>query len=105
MDHYHPTREQLILENVLAALGNPIRLAIVRALAAGPPDGLVCGTIDIGVAKATATHHWRALREAGVIRQWQVGRNYFVALRRDDLEHRFPGLIDTVVRAIAASRH
>jgi DNA-binding transcriptional ArsR family regulator len=92
------------IDSVLAALGHPIRLAIVRALAAGSPEGLVCGTIDIGVTKATATHHWRTLREAGVIRQWQVGRNHFVALRRDDLEARFPGLLDVVVGAIEASR-
>lgn len=103
MAPYHPTRAQLELDSVLASLGHPIRLAIVRALAVGPPEGLVCGTIDIGVTKATATHHWRALREAGVIRQWQVGRNHFVALRREDLEERFPGLLATVISALEAA--
>lgn len=68
----------------------------MRALAQGGDDGLACGTIDIGVTKATATHHWRALREAGVIRRWQVGRNHFVALP----ESRFPGLIEIVVVAV-----
>lgn len=103
VEPYHPTRDQLELEAVLAALGHPVRLAIVRALAAGDPEGLACGTIDIGVTKATATHHWRALRVAGVIRQWQVGRNHFVGLRRQDLENRFPGLVDIVTRVTRAS--
>jgi DNA-binding transcriptional ArsR family regulator len=100
MGHYHPAVDQLRIDTVLASLGHPIRLSIVRALAKGDDEqGLACGTIDIGVTKATATHHWRALREAGVIRQWQVGRNHFVALRRDDLESRFPGLVDVVITA------
>lgn len=99
MGPFHPSVDQLQIDTVLASLGHPIRLAILRALAAGDENGLVCGTIDIGVTKATATHHWRMLREAGVIRQWQVGRNHFVALRREDLESRFPGLVDIVVTA------
>lgn len=99
MGHYHPSVDQLQIDTVLASLGHPIRLAIVRELAKGGEDGLACGTIDIGVTKATATHHWRALREAGVIRQWQVGRNHFVAMRREELESRFPGLVDVVVAA------
>lgn len=103
MGLYHPSVDQLQIDTVLASLGHPIRLAIVRALAQGGEDGLACGTIDIGVTKATATHHWRALREAGVIRQWQVGRNHFVALRREDLESRFPGLVEIVVVAANAS--
>ncbi|MEU0685705.1 ArsR/SmtB family transcription factor [Streptomyces uncialis] len=103
MAPYHPVREQLEIETVLAALGNPIRMAIVRALAEGGTDGLACGTIDIGVSKATATHHWRALREAGVIRQWQVGRAHFVALRREDVEARFPGLLTAVIDATPAT--
>jgi DNA-binding transcriptional ArsR family regulator len=101
MGVWHPTRDQIELDTVLAALGHPVRLAIVRALAAGPVEGSICGTIDIGVTKATATHHWRALREAGIIRQWQVGRNHLVALRREDLEEVFPGLINIVVRTTA----
>jgi DNA-binding transcriptional ArsR family regulator len=103
MGHYHPMRGQIELDVVLASLGHPIRLSIVRALAEGPPEGLVCGTIDIGVTKATATHHWRALREAGVIRQWQVGRNHYVSLRREDLDALFPGLLDSVVSVVAES--
>jgi DNA-binding transcriptional ArsR family regulator len=45
------------------------------------------------------THHFRVLREAGVIRQERVGTTKLTALRRDDLESRFPGLLDAVLRA------
>ncbi|MQA97855.1 MAG: helix-turn-helix domain-containing protein [Streptosporangiales bacterium] len=96
MGLFHPERDQLQLEDVLAALGNPLRLRIVCQLAQA--DERVCGSFAIGVTKATATHHWRVLRESGIVRQWQAGRCHYVALRRSDLETRFPGLLDVVLK-------
>ena len=68
----HPEREQIRLENVLTALGNPLRLAVVRRLAAGGEHA--CGTLVQGLSKSTLTHHWRVLRESGVIWQRPCGR-------------------------------
>jgi DNA-binding transcriptional ArsR family regulator len=51
------------------------------------------------VAKSTASHHFRVLREAGVIHQRAVGRERLTGLRRDDLEARFPGLLISIVGA------
>lgn len=96
MGLFHPERDQLRLEDVLAALGNPLRLRIVCQLAQA--DERVCGSFEIGVTKATATHHWRVLRESGIVRQWQAGRCHYVALRRADLESRFPGLLGVVLK-------
>lgn len=94
-----PRREDIRLEAVLQALGDPVRLTIVRTLyddAGGPRP---CGTFGLPVAKSTASHHFRVLREAGVIHQHAVGRERLTELRTDDLETRFPGLLQSVIGA------
>ena len=93
-----PRREDIRLEAVFHALSDPVRLQIVRALAASD-DARACGTLGLTVSKSTASHHFRVLREAGVIVQREDGRKRMNALRRDDLDARFPGLLDTVVSA------
>ena len=93
-----PRREDLRLEDVLQALGDPARLQIVRTLYA-EPEGRPCGTFGLPVAKSTASHHFRVLRDAGVILQRAAGRERLSELRRDDLEARFPGLLSSVAGA------
>ncbi len=94
-----PRREDMRLETVLQALGDPIRLSIVRALCDAPEPGRSCGTFGLPVAKSTASHHFRVLREAGVITQRASGRERLAKLRREDLDARFPGLIESVIGA------
>jgi DNA-binding transcriptional ArsR family regulator len=91
-----PRREDLRLESVLQALGDPIRLSIVRTLYKSGSER-ACGTFGLPVAKSTASHHFRVLRDAGVIHQRAVGRERLTQLRRDDLDARFPGLLASVV--------
>ncbi len=98
----HPERQQIRLENVLTALGNPLRLSIVRALAEGGER--TCGSFLRGQTKSTMTHHWRVLRTSGVIWQRPVGRENLLSLRRDDLEARFPGLLTSLVSAMEEDR-
>lgn len=95
----HPEREQIRLENLLTALGNPLRLAVVRALAAGHERA--CGSLLQGQSKSTMTHHWRVLRDSGVIWQRPDGRENLLSLRREDLDARFPGLLDALLQALA----
>ncbi|KAB7897129.1 helix-turn-helix domain-containing protein [Rouxiella sp. S1S-2] len=94
----HPEREQIRLENVLTALGNPLRLAVVQRLANGGEHP--CGTLLQGLSKSTLTHHWRVLRESGVIWQRPDGRANLLSLRREDLDARFPGLLDSLLHAV-----
>jgi len=94
-----PRREDLRLEAVLQALGDPVRLMIVRTLHAAPDSERTCGSFALPVAKSTGSHHFRVLRDAGVINQRAVGRERLTQLRTDDLEARFPGLLDSVVGA------
>ena len=93
---HHPERDEIELPGVLHALSDPQRLEIVRELARAA-EPLPCGAIELGVAKSTMTHHFRVLREAGVIRQERAGTTKQTTLRREDLDARFPGLLDAVL--------
>ena len=88
---------------VLQALSDPVRLEIVRQLATcGGPGELNCGKIEVPVTKSTASHHFKVLRLAGVIEQHDEGSRRISRLRRDDLERRYPGLLESVLRAAQA---
>ncbi len=94
----HPRREEIELGAVLHALSDPVRLEIVAALAAADGEP-ACGSFDVPVTKSTCTHHFKVLREAGVIHQRQQGTARLNKLRREDLEARFPGLLTTILKA------
>ncbi|MFD3628688.1 ArsR/SmtB family transcription factor [Streptomyces sp. NPDC058698] len=102
----HPTRGEIRLEGVLHALSDPVRLRIVRELAV-EDVALSCSHFDLPVTKSTTTHHFRVLRESGVIRQIYEGTAKMNALRRDDLDGLFPGMLDSLLTAAArqAGRH
>lgn len=96
-DEGHPTVEEMELGPVLAALADPLRRRVVRELTCAP-DGAArtCSSFALPVSKATVTHHFRALREAGLIQQVSRGNSRMASLRRADVEQRFPGLLDIV---------
>jgi DNA-binding transcriptional ArsR family regulator len=95
-DLYHPRTEELELTDVLHALSDPLRLELVRVLDSCDEER-ACGTFDLPVAKSTATHHWRVLRECGVVASRTDGTRKFQRLRRADLDARFPGLLDAIL--------
>ncbi|MEU5417975.1 ArsR/SmtB family transcription factor [Streptomyces sp. NPDC001407] len=96
----HPERDEIRLESVLHALSDPLRLKITCCLAR-TEDELACSVFELPVSKSTTTHHFRVLRESGVIRQTYRGTAKMSALRRDDLEALFPGLLDAVLTSAA----
>jgi DNA-binding transcriptional ArsR family regulator len=91
----HPETAELDLLDVLHALADPTRMTIVQTLRADPERA--CGTFPVDVAPSTLTHHFRVLREAGIIRQRQEGNRRWTTLRAADLERRFPSLLETVM--------
>jgi DNA-binding transcriptional ArsR family regulator len=99
MNLYHPATEDIELPAVLHALSDPHRLQIVRTLAADP-EPRPCGTFGLEVSKSTVTHHFRVLREAGVVEQSRQGTTKMTSLRREDLDQRFPGLLDAVLESV-----
>jgi DNA-binding transcriptional ArsR family regulator len=90
---------------VLHALSDPVRLDIVRQLAVCSGEGeLKCGQIEVPVTKSTASHHFKTLYEAGIVSEREQGTSKYMRLRRAELDARFPGLLDSVLRATAAPR-
>jgi DNA-binding transcriptional ArsR family regulator len=98
---HHPAVQELELPAVLHALSDPIRLGIVRDLAGH--GACNCGTFSVPVAKSTLSHHLKVLREAGVTLTEPAGTPRVVSLRADDLNARFPGLLDAVLAAAPAA--
>ena len=94
----HPDRGELQLDAVLSALSDPVRRQIVGQLAEGPDDQ-ACSAFQLPVSKSTSTHHFRVLREAGVIQQHYRGTAILNSLRAADVEARFPGLLQAVLQA------
>ena len=91
----HPSIDEITLTDVLAALSDPVRLAIVARLGGGRELG--CGEFEVPVAKSTLSHHIKVLRGAGVLDHRQDGTRCFVSLRAD-LERRFPGLLGSIMQ-------
>lgn len=91
----HPNAEDLILERVLYALSDPVRLEIVRCLA-GVTEA-TCGELDGGRPKSSVSHHFRVLRDAGLVHTRSVGTTHMNSLRTDVMDSRFPGLVQAIL--------
>jgi DNA-binding transcriptional ArsR family regulator len=94
----HPDAEDIHLPAILHALSDPIRLSIVEALAAG--EERTCKSFNLPVTKSTCTHHFRVLRQAGLIHQRLEGTTRLNSLRRAELDERFPGLLHAVLHGV-----
>ncbi|MER8030289.1 helix-turn-helix transcriptional regulator [Streptomyces bauhiniae] len=94
----HPDADAITLQGVLEALVDPVRRSIVRQLAQAPDD-MACGSFEIAVTRSTGTHHFKVLRQAGVIRQYYLGTSRMNTLRTEDVEQALPGLLAAIVDA------
>jgi len=94
-----PDPAEFDLLDVLHALSDPTRMSIVQTLAASAERA--CGTFDVDVAPSTLTHHFRVLRESGLIAQRDEGNRRWTTLRDADMESRFPGLLSSILDANA----
>lgn len=94
----HPAAEDLKLESVLYALGDPVRLDIVLRIGSG--GCLNCSAAaPENLPKSTLSHHFQILREAGIIASERRGTEVVNTLRCKDLESRFPGVFATIITA------
>ena len=93
---HHPELESVPLSAILSALSDPTRLEIVRRLSQG---SCTCNDMGLEASKSAASHHIKVLRQAGVIHQRAEGTARITTLRREELEERFPGLLDSVLNA------
>ncbi len=88
----------LELGSVLSALADPLRRQVIRELAQAPvATERTCASFGFPVSKATLTHHFRVLREAGLISQVDRGNSRAARLRREEIECSLPGLLAILV--------
>src|SRR5690606_16792191 len=93
----HPAAEDLTLERLFHALSDPVRLDIVRTLAS--VEEASCSELDGGRPKSSMSHHFRVLREAGLVHTRHAGTTHINTLRRADLDARWPGLLASILEA------
>ncbi len=93
---YHPQREDMSLVGILYALGDPVRLEIVRKLAA--TDELACSGLDCSAPKSTLSHHFKILRESGLVLTRKEGTQHINSLRRADVARLCPGLLEVILQ-------
>lgn len=95
----HPDTAEIELGHVLSALSDPLRRRVIHDLLHSEPGiERTCTSFGLPVTKSTRTHHFRVLREAGLVRQVDRGNMRGVTLRREDIEERFPGLLALIAR-------
>jgi DNA-binding transcriptional ArsR family regulator len=97
----HPAIEDVTLAALLHALSDPVRLDIVLCLStAGCEMNCISSAKELqGLSKSTLSHHFRILREAGLVRSERRGVELLNRLRIDEVERRFPGVIASVLSA------
>ncbi|NIH80365.1 ArsR/SmtB family transcription factor [Amycolatopsis viridis] len=97
-----PSIDSLDLTVILSALADPSRRALLTAMYRAP-EPVDCAVLveqtGLGLSNPTISHHYRILREAGLTRTVVEGRKRVVRVRREDLERRFPGLLEAILNA------
>lgn len=93
----HPAISDIQLESVLYALSDPVRLSIVRQLAR--EGEATCAALDGGRPKSSMSHHFRVLRECGIVKTRNDGTSHMNELRSGDLDSAFPGLLAAILAA------
>lgn len=92
-----PTASEMSLTTVCSALGDPLRMKIAYCLASLGEIG--CSSFEVDhISKSTLSHHIKMLREAGIIQPRMEGKHHFYSLRKDELNARFPGLVEMILQ-------
>lgn len=97
-DYTHPSHEDVTLPAVMQALSDPCRIAIVRTLLEAGEVELACNEVPLDVSKATRSHHFSILREAGLVATRVEGTRCMSSIRKEEFDSHFPGLLDLVLQ-------
>lgn len=89
---------------VLAALADPVRLEMVRRMAAAPERTQRCTALYDDIGKSTASHHFKVLREAGLTERVHVAGVLHQRLCLDEVERALPGLLTSVLTGLDRAR-
>lgn len=101
----HPALQDVTLTGILHALSDETRVAIFVDIA-GSACAQRCAAFstvsDKAIPKSTLSQHFKALRDAGLIRSERRGVEMHNVSRCAEIETRFPGLIPAIIAAYAA---
>jgi len=92
----HPDPSTFSLERIFHALSDPARLDIVRHL--DDVEQATCAELEFGRPKSSMSHHFRILREAGLVETQAAGTTHLNTLRKKELDARFPGLLGAILK-------
>jgi DNA-binding transcriptional ArsR family regulator len=98
----HPDLADVSLAEAMQALADPCRVEIVRTILEAGGRELACNEIPLTQSKATVSHHFESLREAGVIQTRTEGTKCLSSVRRKEFDQRFPGLLSLVLAEVSA---
>ncbi|MGW5106283.1 ArsR/SmtB family transcription factor [Nocardia sp. NPDC004123] len=93
-----PNTANLDLVTVLHALGDPVRMELVRLM--DVHGEISCSPDHLVIPRSTLSNHWRTLREAGLTVTRVDGKARYMTLRRADIDERFPGVLDAVLGSL-----
>src|SRR5450631_1012294 len=99
---FHPSIEDITVEGILHALSDPVRVAIFTDIASSGCSQNCTNFVNVSerpIPKSTLSQHFKALREAGLIRGERRGVEMQNTSRCAELEKRFPGLIPAIINA------
>ncbi len=96
--YQHPDRENITLTGVLYGLSDPTRLQIAKMLST--KKEITCGEFCLDMSKSTQSHHFKVLRDTGIMYTRLEGTTHFNSLRREDLDLRFPNLLDAILQSV-----
>lgn len=95
-----PNIDDIELDQVLKALGDPIRLSVIEQLLMAKGKELTCGEFEHNVATSTFSHHIKILYEAGLLCGRSEGTKCYNSLRVKEIKERFPGLLEMIKKSL-----
>ena len=99
---FHPSLKDVTVEGILHALSDPVRVAIYADIVGSTCSQNCSNFLNVkekSIPRSTLSQHFRALREAGLIRGERRGVEMHNTSRCMEIETRFPGLITSIVKA------
>ena len=98
----HPSRDELVLLKVLHALSDEVRLEIVLKLA--EKGAASCNSFGFSMPKSTLSHHFKVLRESGILATRREGKEWVNTIRKEDIDARFPGVLAAVISSALSGK-
>ncbi|EPG74320.1 DNA-binding helix-turn-helix protein [Leptospira fainei serovar Hurstbridge str. BUT 6] len=98
----HPALDQIELSAIFEAVSDPIRRKILLRLSELKEAN--CSTFLEYAPKTNLSYHIGKLREAGITKTRVEGTQKFLSLREQELEQKFPGLLEVILNSTRSEK-